>query len=257
MYYSDFVYVDIVNNFSSLLNETRNTLTILRKEFKKTNLANRTILLEEESAFSSKIENVDPFSSKGKLCTRSLRKGLTLLRKKEPINLYVLTEMHKILMQGQDHAAPGNLRSIQNWLGSPGCSIEEAVYVPPAPQKVRSMLIDLVSFLEESKLQRRDPLIISALTHGIFESIHPFNDGNGRVGRHLIQLILFEAKEIRAPIPISKFLYTNRNKYYIKLNELRDASWDSWIHFMVTGIKATATYSINKLQKLNREEEKE
>ena len=135
-----------------------------------------------------------------------------------PLCNRLLREIHAILMdstRGQ-HQSPGEYRTIQNWIGGPGSSLRSARYVPPAPDEVVSLMSDLEKYIHAET--KDDPLIQAALIHYQFESIHPFLDGNGRVGRLLILLFLLQRNVLSTPaLYVSVYLKQNRTEYYDRL----------------------------------------
>ena len=131
-----------------------------------------------------------------------------------PLSLRLIREIHKILIEGTrgTHRNPGEFRKSQNWIGPPGVSLNEAVYVPPPPDNVIPDMGKLEKFFHSD--DKNPPLVKSALIHSQFETIHPFLDGNGRIGRLLITFYLVWKKVLNKPI-----LYLS---YYLKLNSLND-----------------------------------
>lgn len=123
-----------------------------------------------------------------------------------PLSLRLIKEIHNHLMQGVrgSHATPGEFRYSQNWIGTPGCTLNTAKFVPPPPDHLMGCLGELEKFLHDRQLP---PLIHTALCHYQFEAIHPFLDGNGRIGRLLIMLLLIEQKNVTIPIPVFKRLF--------------------------------------------------
>ncbi|MEI9853042.1 MAG: Fic family protein [Sphingomonas sp.] len=155
-----------------------------------------------------------------------------------PISTRLITELHAILMnevRGQ-HQNPGEIRTSQNWIGPSGCNLSEAVFIPPPPGEVHRLLGQLESFLhDDSPLP---PLIKIGLAHGQFETIHPFLDGNGRVGRLMITLFLVEQTILRKPVLyLSYYFKRNRNEYYDRLQSLRnEGDWEGWLLFFLEGV---------------------
>ncbi len=171
--------------------------------------------------------------------------------KNRPISLNFLKQVHSILLEGvrgQDKRK-GEFRTTQNWLGKPGCKIEEARFVPPNP-------IDLLDHLSAWEkyvhYEEKDKLVQAAIIHGQFEIIHPFVDGNGRVGRMLIPLFLYEKKAISTPMfYISEFLEANREAYASRLNEITtNKDWNSWIEFFLTAIAEQAKVNAARAKKI-------
>jgi Fic family protein len=155
-----------------------------------------------------------------------------------PISLRLIREMHRALMHKVrgGEKKPGEFRSTQNYIGRPGQSIEEAQFVPPAPAEMNRCLAELEKYLHEKSPY--PALINLALVHYQFEAIHPFVDGNGRVGRLLISLLLFEQKLLTQPLlHLSAFFERRRREYAdLLLRVSREGAWTEWIRFFLTGI---------------------
>ena len=156
-----------------------------------------------------------------------------------PISLRFIREMHKKLMQGVrgDIWTPGEFRRSQNWIGAPGSTIEGARYVPPPVEAMHTCLHELESFIHApSDL----PLLIRlGLIHVQFESIHPFLDGNGRVGRLLVSLLLYAWDLLPQPfLHLSGFIEANRSEYYQHLLDVsQKGDWENWLYFFLTGVR--------------------
>lgn len=158
-----------------------------------------------------------------------------------PLSVRLFRDMHRILFEEVPGAqTPGELRRSQNWIGPPGCTLETATFVPPPAEEMRPLLSDLESFLHEQQLP---PLIALAMAHYQFEAIHPFLDGNGRVGRLLIPLLLAERGILRWPLlPLSAYLERHRAEYYEHLFAV-SATGDltPWFDFFLEGVREQAT----------------
>ena len=157
-----------------------------------------------------------------------------------PLSLRLLREIHEHLMAGTRGAnkSPGQFRESQNWIGSG--LLAEATFVPPPPADMRAALANLERFLYESR--GLDPLIVCALAHAQFETIHPFLDGNGRVGRLLITFLLCHEKVLQRPVLyLSHYLKQHRASYYDRLMAIRFAGdWEGWLRFFLTGVAEVA-----------------
>ena len=158
---------------------------------------------------------------------------------KKPINLNLIKEVHYGLLdsvRGRDKAR-GEFRKIQNWIGSPGSSIDEATYVPPEPEIVPEAMSNFEKYVH---YEERDRLVQCAILHAQFEIIHPFLDGNGRVGRMIIPLFLVEKGFLKYPVfYISSYLDENRDEYYDKLNNVsKNNDWNGWISFFLEAVIA-------------------
>ncbi len=154
-----------------------------------------------------------------------------------PITLNLLLQLHKNLLntvRGRNKS-PGCFRTDQNWLGSPGCSIEEATYIPPSPLRLKDHLENWQKYIEFDDF---DAITQTAIIHAQFELIHPFKDGNGRIGRLLIPLVLYRKKIISAPMfYISSYLEANRDNYYHQLNAIsNNGDWNGWIEFFLNAV---------------------
>jgi Fic family protein len=175
----------------------------------------------------------------------ALNHGLRRLRGGFPLSLRLIREIHEVLLaKGRgSHAQPGEFRKSQNWIG--GSRPGNAAYVPPPPEYVTDCLGDLESFLHEE--ENSIPLLIRAgLVHAQFETIHPFLDGNGRVGRLLITFMLTEKQMLHEPVLyLSLFFKKHRRLYYDRLNGTRnDDGWNQWLDFFLQGVRDTANQAV-------------
>ncbi len=169
-------------------------------------------------------------------------KGVELLKEGGSIDLQLIRKLHSILMEDTRGGSllPGEFRTVQNWIGPPGCSLDNALFVPPPPEEMMAALKDLEKFiLEDVSLP---PLIKAALVHAQFESIHPFLDGNGRMGRLLITLILQKEGHLRSPLLyLSYYLKQMRSVYYEKLQNVRmSGDYEGWLKFFLVGISTVS-----------------
>jgi len=169
------------------------------------------------------------------------RSALILAEKElnnRPLSNFLIRQMHMELMSGVRGAnkEPGRFREIQNWIGKPGSSIEEADYVPPEPHLLQTSLDDLEKFIQQGG---GDILIRSAIIHAQFEIIHPFLDGNGRIGRLLIPLFLYYKKRLKRPMfYLSEYLEKNRTEYYTRLRDISlNGNWNGWIEFYLQAVQ--------------------
>lgn len=154
-----------------------------------------------------------------------------------PLSLLLLRQMHKELMTSvrSENKHPGEFRTTQNWIGLPGTPIEQALFVPPDP----ALLQNYLSLFEEYiKSDDADILIQSAIIHAQFELLHPFLDGNGRIGRLLIPLFLYYKKVLSRPMfYLSSYLENNRDEYYTRLREISSKNdWNGWIKFYLSAV---------------------
>lgn len=164
--------------------------------------------------------------------------GLQRLRENFPLSNRLLREMHAILLENARGAEkmPGEFRRSQNWLG--GTRPSDAVFVPPPPQEVERCMADLERFLHSDA----SALVKAALAHVQFETIHPFLDGNGRIGRLLITLVLCHEGLLREPLLYSSLYFKqNRQQYYAELNAVRETGdFERWVEFFATAIRVSA-----------------
>jgi len=172
---------------------------------------------------------------------RALNHGIERL-KELPMSLRLIKEIHKILLEGTrgEHRNPGQFRRSQNWIGPSGFPLSEAIFVPPPPDLVIPAMGELENFLhQESNIP---PLVKIGLIHAQFETIHPFLDGNGRIGRLLITFYLFWKEILSKPLLyLSFYLKKKRPEYYDLLMKVRiDGAWEEWIKFFLKGISDTS-----------------
>lgn len=168
---------------------------------------------------------------------RAMNHGLARLTKL-PVSVRLIREIHAELMQGVrgGRLTPGELRTSQNWIGPGGCTLREATFVPPPPDEVPQALSDLEHFLHS---QNASPALVQVgLAHAQFETIHPFLDGNGRVGRLLITFLLTERKLLARPVLyLSHFFKRHRAEYYERLQAVRESGdWEAWLAFFLRGV---------------------
>lgn len=185
---------------------------------------------------------------------RAMNYGLDRLREKFPLSLRLIREIHReLLSDGRgSERMPGEFRSSQNWIGSAGSTIETASFVPPPPHEMTASLGDLERFIHGAE---STPLLIRcALVHAQFETIHPFLDGNGRVGRLLVTFLLCHAGALRRPLLyLSYFFKSRRQEYYERLNAVRfDGDWEGWVKFFLTGVVEVARQAAGTAQRIVR-----
>lgn len=182
---------------------------------------------------------------------RALEYGLDRLQTL-PISTRFLCEIHAILLsdvRGQAQR-PGELRTTQNWIGPPGCTLERATFVPPPPTEMVAAMSDLERFVHSQA--PIPPLIQIALVHNQFETIHPFLDGNGRVGRLLITFLLSDRKLLVNPLlQLSPYFERRRSAYYHHLQMSREkGSFAEWINFFLEGVLEQATEAVRQAEVL-------
>ena len=182
---------------------------------------------------------------------RALNYGMDRL-KTLPMSLRLITEIHGVLMQGTrgGNKTPGEFRKTQNWIGPPGSTLKDARYIPPPPQEVVKTMGDLEQYIHKG---RKLPVLIDCgLVHYQFESIHPFLDGNGRVGRLLITFYLYFREVLHRPLLyLSYYFKKNRQEYYDRLNMVRDkGDYEQWIAFFLKGVVETADSAVETARKI-------
>ncbi|MFU8861635.1 MAG: Fic family protein [Cyclonatronaceae bacterium] len=168
--------------------------------------------------------------------------------KKKPTGENLIKELHRTLLasvRGKEKD-PGNFRRMAVHVGKPGSRVDEAAYIPPGPDEITGLMKNLVEFVHQSEL---DLLLKVAISHYQFEAIHPFMDGNGRVGRLLIPIIMYEHELIPYPyFYISEYLEQHRSDYYDALRGVdRNRDWDTWVRFFLTAVTETAAEMQNKV----------
>lgn len=166
---------------------------------------------------------------------------------KRPISLNLIKEAHSLLLfTGRGaNKGPGEFRQNQNWIGPSGCELSEATFVPPSVPFMHDSLNELEKYIHAR--EGLPDLIQCALIHAQFETIHPFWDGNGRLGRMLITLLLCEREVLELPVLyLSLFFKKNRDEYYSRLQAIRDdGEWEEWIVFFLRGITVTSKSALN------------
>lgn len=169
-----------------------------------------------------------------------------------PLCNRLLKETHAILMEGVrgQEKNPGEFRCSQNWIGGKGSTLRNAKYIPPSPDDMTEAMSDLEKYINAD--DRLDGLIRAALIHYQFETIHPFLDGNGRIGRLLITLFLMEKKILTTPaLYISYFLKKNRVEYYDRMTEVRSkGNYEQWVKFFLQALAESAKDAIAAIDEL-------
>lgn len=165
-----------------------------------------------------------------------------------PLSLRLVREIHARLMEGVrgGNATPGDFRRSQNWIGPAGSTLADATYVPPPPDEMMGCLANWEIFLQESG--SFPELIQCAILHAQFEAIHPFLDGNGRVGRLLITLFLIERGRLSQPLLyLSAYIEAHRQEYYDLLQRIStEGDWNSWLHFFLYGVEETSRQAVRQ-----------
>ena len=158
--------------------------------------------------------------------------------KEKPIAENLIKKIHYVLLNSVrgTNKDRGNLRRMQVYIGLPGAPIEEAIYIPPPITELPSLLSNLEEYMNSEK--EKDPLVQIGVSHYQFEAIHPFMDGNGRIGRLLIPLFLYQRKLLSYPLLyISEYFEENRKDYYDLLNQISErGDWESWLKFFLNAV---------------------
>ena len=172
--------------------------------------------------------------------------------KELPLCNRLIKEAHEVLLSGVrgQNKSPGEFRHSQNWIGAAGCNLQNARYIPPSVEDMIQAMSDLEKYINGD--DELDVLIKAGLIHYQFETIHPFLDGNGRIGRLLITLFLMEKKVLSTPsLYISYFLKKNRIEYYDRMNEVRlKGNYEQWIKFFLEAIYESANDAVETIDKL-------
>ncbi len=166
---------------------------------------------------------------------------------KRPLGINMIRDLHRILLSGVRgrYKNPGEIRHTQNWIAPPGTPMEKATFIPPEP----SMIMDALSNWEEyMHSTEKNDLVQLAVLKAQFEMIHPFSDGNGRIGRMLVPLILYKKRILSSPMfYISGYLESNRDIYYERLRAVStEKDWDSWISFFLQAVAEQASENSQK-----------
>lgn len=183
---------------------------------------------------------------------RAMELGLRRLEQHLPLSTRLIRELHAVILagvRGRDRQ-PGELRTTRNWIGSAGATIETATFVPPPADEVGGLLADLERFMdEESELP---PLVQAALVHYQFETIHPFLDGNGRLGRLLIVFFLVARGRVPEPLLyLSPYIEERREQYYDALQRVRETGdIGDWLDFFLAGVAAQASDAVERAERL-------
>jgi Fic family protein len=231
-----------------LLSPLRTQEAVLSSKIEGTQATFEEVMEFEADALQSKSNQSDIFEV--------INYRLALLKGKErmsvrPISLNDLLKIHEILMRDVrgEHSSPGNFRKIQNWIGVSGSTMEQARFVPPAIPDMMEGLYNWESYLHHDD---KDVLVQLAIVHAQFEILHPFVDGNGRIGRILIPLFLFHKNILHQPIfYMSQYLESNRQAYYDALKEVTDTGhWEGWIQFFLNGVIQQAEKNINQTREV-------
>jgi Fic family protein len=223
---------------------------LLSSQIEGTQSSYHDLMLHEAlEAPSVPLEDVEEVST----YIQAIQHGITRLQKNDfPLSLRLIREVHEKLLNNTRgmHKQPGEFRQSQNWIG--GSRPSNALFVPPPPEKLADLLKNLEAFIHEEQ-SNLPHLVKVAMLHLQFETIHPFLDGNGRVGRLLITLYLIDKGLLDAPILyLSLYLKTHRHTYYRLLQDVRLADgWLEWIRFFLQGIIDTCNSAMAQTKALN------
>ena len=207
-------------------------------------------VLEHEAGGVSKDENTTQDIKE----ILNYRKALTTSEEyvdRYGINLNLILEIHTILMDSVrgKNKTPECFRNDQNWIGPYGCTIEEATFLPPNPLQLFDYLQKWETYIQSSDF---DVLAQSGIVHAQFELLHPFKDGNGRVGRLLIPLFLFKKKRLASPMfYLSEYLERNREEYYARLSAIsQKCDWTGWLAFYLKAVKEQSEQNNKKVKSI-------
>lgn len=206
---------------------------------------------EEESLIQAKsVEEVFNY-------IKAMNYGLEKL-KELPFSLRLIKEIHHILMQGVrgQERSPGEFKKTQNWIGPAGCTLNEALFIPPPPNETIELMGDLENYYHA---EEQYPILVkAALLHSHFETIHPFADGNGRIGRLLITFLLCEKEILEQPLLyLSLFFKENKGEYYKLLMDVRlKGEWEEWVKFFLRGVRQTSLQASSTAKRLIELKEK-
>ena len=216
---------------------------VLSSQIEGTQSSLRELLAAEAQVFSSRgskdVEEVINY-------VKAMNRGLELLREL-PVSIRLIREIHKTLLLNVRgaHAVPGEPRRSQNWIGPAGSTPATASFIPPPPHLLPELLSDFEKFIHSDT--ELPILIKTGLLHAQFETIHPFLDGNGRLGRLLITFLLMEQGVLQKPILyLSYFFKKHRQEYYDRLQNIRDTGdWESWLFFFLKGIEVVSEEAVS------------
>jgi Fic family protein len=239
--------------YDGLLQSIPNTETILsplttQEAVLSSKIEGTQASLEEVLEFEAKKDkNIPKYEDIEEIINyrKTLDEAFEKIKKNSPISLRLIRDMHRRLLQGVRGANSdrGNFRRIQNWIGKPGSPIETAKYIPPSPN---NLMMHLDNFEKYIHYVEKDRIVQLAFIHAQFEIIHPFLDGNGRIGRLLIPLFLYEKNILSKPLfYISGYFEANREFYYNNLLEIsKTGIWNEWIEYFLVAVIEQAKKNI-------------
>lgn len=226
---------------------------VLSSQIEGTQSSLQDLLAAEAHVFSNTAGDVEEVINYVNAMNAGLRKLKDL-----PVSIRLIREIHKILLHNVrgGHATPGELRHSQNWIGPAGCTLATAAFVPPPPHLLNDILSDLEKFIHADD---DIPILIKiGMIHAQFETIHPFLDGNGRLGRLLIAFLLTEQDILQKPVLyLSYYFKRHRQEYYDKLQNVRDTGdWEDWLVFFLKGVEEVskeASQTVKSILELREE----
>ena len=226
---------------------------IRREAVMSSRIENTQSGLEDLFLFEADQTELSPMSDVKEIFNyvRAMEHGIERLQEL-PISSRLICEIHGVLMKGVrgEHATPGLMRTSQNWIGSPGCTLMEATYVSPPVPEMKQCFSELEKYIHSDP--QEPALIQCALVHYQFEAIHPFLDGNGRIGRLLITFMLLEKGLLSQPLLyLSDFFEQHRDEYYrLLLNVSQKGDWKAWLTFFLNGVRQQSEDALLTVQKL-------
>lgn len=231
-------------NPSLLLTTFATKEAVLSTKIEGTQVSFEEVLQKDSKKYNeSKILDIEEIEN----CKKALEYGIAELKNK-PLCLNLIKEIHSILLNSvRGHSKDrGNFRKIQNFIGFAGATIEQASYIPPSPDVMQNSLHEWEKYIH---LESEEILIQLAIVHAQFETIHPFLDGNGRIGRILIPLFLYAKNYLSFPaFYMSEYLELHRSEYYDRLQKTRDINdWQGWIEFFLRGVIEQSKISYNRV----------
>lgn len=222
---------------------------VLSSQIEGTQASLAEIMLVEQSKARVQSSDVGDVLNYVKALNYGLERLETL-----PVSNRLLCEIHARLMEGTrgGERTPGEIRTSQNWIGAAGARLNTATFVPPPPSELRQSMSDLEKFIHSAS--DMPILILIGLAHAQFETIHPFLDGNGRLGRLLITFLLQERRVISKPLLYpSLYLKQHRETYYNSLQAVRDhGAWEQWIAFFLEAVRVSADNAFSRANEIVR-----